>query len=81
MGIAGGWDRIRLRVLLRDGHVCQLCGRPGANSVDHIIPRSKGGTHDMDNLRAAHMVCNNRRGARVAKAALPLARPNRWARR
>jgi 5-methylcytosine-specific restriction protein A len=73
-----GWERTRLRVLLRDGHVCQLCGRQGATSVDHIVPRSRGGTHDMDNLRAACISCNSRRGNRAARPALPAARPKRW---
>lgn len=54
----------RARVLARDGYVCHLCGLPGADSVDHIIPRSRGGSDDESNLRAAHAVCNNRRGVR-----------------
>lgn len=35
-------------------------------SVDHVIPRSMGGSHDLDNLRPAHQRCNSRRGARPA---------------
>ena len=37
----------RRTVLARDGHRCQYCGRP-ADSVDHVIPRSRGGTHTWD---------------------------------
>jgi 5-methylcytosine-specific restriction endonuclease McrA len=76
-GYAPRWLSIRKRVLLRDDFVCALCGRAGANSVDHIVPKSKGGTHEMDNLRAAHMSCNAARGNRTV-IALPMARSRRW---
>lgn len=57
----------------RDGGLCQLCFRPidfslaGTNhrmapSVDHIIPKSKGGKGTRDNLRLAHACCNGKRG-------------------
>jgi 5-methylcytosine-specific restriction endonuclease McrA len=32
-------------------------------SLDHILPRSLGGTHDSSNLRTAHLHCNSMRGA------------------
>ena len=32
-------------------------------SIDHIVPRSRGGGHELPNLRIAHFVCNARRGA------------------
>jgi 5-methylcytosine-specific restriction endonuclease McrA len=35
-------------------------------SIDHIIPRSQGGSHKIDNLRAAHLLCNSQRGAKPA---------------
>ena len=56
------WRRTRDRILARDDRICQLCGQPGADTVDHIIPVSKGGTNNDDNLRAAHQRCNSRRG-------------------
>ena len=50
---------IRLRVLARDGYVCAYCGEE-ANTVDHVIPRAKGGdVFDMDNLVAACKRCNS----------------------
>jgi len=46
---------------------CWLCHEPftpdDPATADHIIPRSQGGTDAMDNLRAAHLSCNSRRGA------------------
>jgi 5-methylcytosine-specific restriction endonuclease McrA len=45
---------------------CHLCGegpRPGDPFVaDHVVPRSLGGSDEIDNLRPAHRSCNGRRG-------------------
>lgn len=47
------------------GTVCWLCGLQGANSADHIIPRSKGGAvYDLLNLGPSHRRCNESRGNR-----------------
>ncbi len=46
------------------GGVCWLCGKPGADTKDHVRPLSKGGTNDPSNLRPAHRACNSRKGAR-----------------
>lgn len=63
-----GWNGRRIAALqaavfAERGRVCHLCGRPGADTLDHIIPRSKGGTDELDNLMPAHKSCNSRRGA------------------
>lgn len=60
----------------RDGWCCGLCDEtidggmvwpdPMSPSVDHIIPLSKGGAHTLDNVQAAHLVCNMRKSDRVA---------------
>jgi len=71
-----GWKRISRMVLERDDYICALCGKDGATTVDHIVPRSMGGDHTLGNLRAAHRVCNSRRGA--ARATLPRAAVSRW---
>ena len=52
-----GWSRVRAQVLLRDGYVCMYC-MSKAQSVDHIVPRSKGGSDSMDNLLASCNPCN-----------------------
>lgn len=42
------------RILARDAHTCHVCGQPGANTVDHVIPQAHGGTEDDTNLAAIH---------------------------
>jgi 5-methylcytosine-specific restriction endonuclease McrA len=56
--------RLRVEVLAVLGSVCWLCGGEGADSLDHVIPRSLGGTDELGNLRPAHRACNARRGNR-----------------
>ncbi|MFJ3394010.1 HNH endonuclease [Leifsonia aquatica] len=48
------------------GTICRLCGLPGADSADHIVPRSKAPelTWELSNLRPAHKRCNEARGNR-----------------
>ena len=54
----------RRAVFVRDGHRCQYCGA-GAENIDHVIPRSKGGTHTWDNVVAACRPCNARKEDRL----------------
>jgi 5-methylcytosine-specific restriction endonuclease McrA len=42
----------RRSVLRRDGGICVYCSEP-ADTIDHVIPRSRGGTHDWSNVVAA----------------------------
>jgi 5-methylcytosine-specific restriction endonuclease McrA len=58
----------RAAVMLRDAYVCQYCGAtPGRHNltVDHVLPRSRGGSHDWDNLVTACTRCNQRKGSRT----------------
>ncbi|QFG13053.1 HNH endonuclease [Gordonia phage Schiebs] len=48
-------------VLITYGDVCHLCGRPGATTADHLVPRSRGGDDSLGNLRPAHGPCNSAR--------------------
>lgn len=50
----------RRTVFARDGHRCQYCGLP-AESIDHVVPRSRGGKHSWDNVVAACRRCNTRK--------------------
>lgn len=54
--------RLRAATLAAYGTVCHICHQPGADSADHIVPRSLGGPDTLDNLRPAHLSCNQRRG-------------------
>ena len=54
----------RFRILHRDQFACRYCGcRPGCDSleVDHLVPRSRGGSDDAANLVAACKTCNSRK--------------------
>ena len=76
------WQRRKARIIRRDGGICHLCGQPGADTADHLIPWSHGGTDEPANLAAAHIDCNRRRGNRpieVARAELAATDPgNGW---
>lgn len=61
------WSKIRERILIRDGYCCQYCGQEDARTVDHILPISKGGTDDPDNLVAACSRCNYSKGNRIGQ--------------
>jgi len=54
------WQRVREKVLKRDGYVCQdqrVCqGLTRAREVDHVIPKAQGGSDSYDNLRS---ICPN----------------------
>lgn len=58
-------SRVRREVFARFGDVCWLCGRPGADSVDHLLPKSQYPQlmFVVDNMRPAHRRCNSKRGA------------------
>jgi len=49
----------RLEVFMRDKFICQYCDSKIMLTVDHVIPRSKGGTNDMGNLKTACKSCNS----------------------
>lgn len=54
----------RRAVFARDEHLCQYCGSPAEN-LDHVLPRSRGGTHTWENVVAACRRCNTRKGDRT----------------
>ena len=56
----GGYLKNRA-LLLSTNPPCWLCGGEGADSADHVVPWSQGGSHALSNLRPAHLACNNRR--------------------
>ena len=65
----------RRAVFARDEHRCQYCGRH-ADSIDHVLPRSRGGEHIWENVAAACRRCNTRKRDRTPEeAGMHLARP------
>ncbi|MGC5660038.1 HNH endonuclease [Micromonospora sp. WMMD723] len=64
----------RAGVLRRDGGRCAYCGGP-ASTVDHVLPRSRGGGNTWRNTTAACYPCNQHKGDRTpAEADMPLRR-------
>ncbi|SEJ40557.1 5-methylcytosine-specific restriction endonuclease McrA [Deinococcus reticulitermitis] len=63
----------RRNVLRRDHFVCQYCGGHDELTLDHVLPRSRGGRHAWDNVVTACRGCNQRKGNRTPEeAAMPL---------
>jgi hypothetical protein len=58
------WRQIRETILRRDQYICQYCGQD-ADTVDHVIPISKGGNDLPDNLMAACKRCNYSKSDRM----------------
>lgn len=71
----------RKNVLLRDRYQCQYCGllcRPSIATIDHIIPRSRGGGATWQNLVTACSSCNRRKGSQLlSEVGMRLRRPPR----
>jgi 5-methylcytosine-specific restriction endonuclease McrA len=62
----------RKNILMRDRNTCQFCARllPASElTLDHIVPRSRGGESAWDNLVACCHPCNNRKGDRLPEEA------------
>lgn len=60
----------RKNIMKRDGHQCQYCGTTkGPLTVDHILPRNRGGEDTWENLVCACLTCNNRKGDKTAEQA------------
>lgn len=53
-------------VIQRDEGRCGICGDPvmGPLEMDHIIPLSRKGTHEPENVQLAHRLCNRRKGTK-----------------
>lgn len=72
------WDRGACdRVYERDGHRCRYCGSTERLSIDHVVPRCRGGRDDASNLVVACLTCNSKKGGRTpAEAGLVLLEPS-----
>jgi 5-methylcytosine-specific restriction endonuclease McrA len=60
----------RRNLLQRDNHRCQYCGYAGEGlTLDHVVPRSRGGEDSWENMVAACVRCNVKKGNRTPKEA------------
>ncbi len=57
-------DRLMLALIERDGYHCQECGSIENITIDHIVPLSRGGSDELNNLRLLCRSCNSRKGDR-----------------
>ena len=62
--IRGSAREKRNRRILAASDICHICGEPGADAVDHVIPLAKGGSEHPSNLRPAHHNVPNSKGQR-----------------
>src|SRR6201996_3733489 len=54
----------RAALMRRDNYKCAYCGRHG-ETIDHVLPRSRGGQHTWENTVAACQLCNHRKADRL----------------
>jgi 5-methylcytosine-specific restriction endonuclease McrA len=54
-------------IRMRDGGLCQWCRRRRGDTIDHIVPRSRGGSHSWTNVVLSCRECNNRKGDRLPR--------------
>jgi len=66
--LSGSRQQKRARFILnRDDTICHVCGRPGADQADHIIPLAHGGADSTENMAAIHSEpCHREKTAREA---------------
>src|SRR6202051_1935103 len=71
----------RKNILMRDRNTCQFCGEvlaSGELTLDHVVPRSRGGASTWENLVACCHACNRRKGNQLpSEAAMKLMREPR----
>jgi 5-methylcytosine-specific restriction endonuclease McrA len=71
----------RYNIYTRDNNTCQYCGEHytrGELNLDHVVPRSYGGTSTWENVVCSCLSCNRRKGGRTPReAGLKLRRPPR----
>jgi hypothetical protein len=65
------WYPTRCAVYARDGHRCLACGATEKLSLDHVVPRSRGGSSRATNLITLCISCNSSRGSKTVAAWRP----------
>lgn len=74
--VLGSATTTEIRQIVYGSKKCGICNKTfkmqDKRSLDHIIPLSKGGSHDLYNLQAAHLSCNIEKNNRAPAGTLPL---------
>lgn len=67
--ISGGRRQQRAKFIInRDDTICHVCGRPGSDEADHIVPLAWGGADTAENMAAIHSEpCHREKTAREAR--------------
>ncbi len=64
----------RMKIWNRSSGICYLCGEPVSFvefTIEHLFPLSKGGGNDLNNLRASHEKCNQKKGDSIFPGSKP----------
>jgi len=57
-------------ILIRDNYTCQYCGKKCHDlTLDHVLPKSRGGDYSWENIVAACKECNQKKADRTPKEA------------
>ena len=66
----------KMEILSRDKYTCQYCGYQSKElTLDHVVPRRRGGEHSWENVVSACIPCNRRKAGRTpTEAGMPLLR-------
>ena len=60
----------RMEIFARDNHTCQYCGKQTRQlTLDHVIPRFRGGQHTWENVVSACVSCNRKKAGRTPEEA------------
>ena len=59
----------RRNIMRRDNFICQYCGKKSDLTIDHVIPKSRGGADIWENLATACEKCNVKKGNKTPKEA------------
>ena len=64
----------KMEIFNRDKYICQYCSRQSKElTLDHVIPRKRGGEHSWENVVSACIPCNRRKAGRTPdEASMPL---------
>lgn len=62
-----GYRKHQAVVFARDGQRCLACGATGDLTLDHVVPQSRGGSDEPDNLQTLCLSCNCRKGAKTIR--------------